>query len=133
MLVREHNPRPDRFQNPDVRVRGDLVVIDARTPVGPFTVTAVARLRLSRTEDAAGPRVSATFSAVQVGNLGLPGAVTSALQDRVQQAFDLQDLLSSTPELSLARQALECVRVGDGVVRLGFHRPGSSPQPSACG
>jgi hypothetical protein len=133
VLVREHNPGPERFQSPDVRVRGGLVVIDARTPIGPFTVTAVAKLALSRTEDSGGPRVSANFDAVQVGNLGLPGAVTSALQDRVQAAFDLQNLLSSSPELSLARQALECVRVGDGVVRLGFHRPGSAEQASACG
>src|SRR5581483_11543864 len=32
VLVREHDPDTQRFQSPDVRVRGDLVVIDARTP-----------------------------------------------------------------------------------------------------
>ncbi len=133
VLVREHDPDTQRFQSPDVRVRGDLVVIDARTPLGPFTVTAVAKLALSRIADAGGPRVAGTFEATQVGNLGLPDQVTHALRDRVQQAFDLQDLLSASPVLSVARQELECVRVGDGVVRLGFHRPGSAEDAQACG
>lgn len=133
VLVRENNPDTTRFQNPEVRVRGAQVVIDARTPVGPFTLVAVAKMALARTQDSGGPRVSGTFEAVQVGNLGLPGQVTSALQDHVQQAFDLQDLLSASPVLSLARSALECVRVGDGVVRLGFHRPGAVADTAACG
>lgn len=133
VLVRENNPDTARFQSPEVRVRSAQVVIDARTPVGPFTVVAVAKMALARTQDSGGPRVSGTFEAVQVGNLGLPGQVTSALQDHVQQAFDLQDLLSASPVLSLARSALECVRVGDGVVRLGFHRPGAVEDGAACG
>jgi hypothetical protein len=133
VLVRENNPDPSRFQSPEIRVRDTLVVIDAHTPVGPFTIVAVAKLALARTADANGPRVSGTFQATQVGNLGLPGQVTQALQDHVQQAFNLQDLLSASPVLSLARSALECVRVGGGVVRLGFHRPGGAEDPAACG
>jgi hypothetical protein len=133
VLVRENNPDTGRFQDPEVRIRSDLVWIDAHTPFGPFNVVAVAKMALSRTTDANGPRVSGTFQAVQVGNLGLPDQVTSALQDHVQQAFNLQDLLSASPVLSLARSALECVRVGDGVVRLGFHRPGAAENPAACG
>jgi len=133
VLVREHDPEPARFQSPDVRIRDTLVVIDARTPLGPFSFVAVARMSLARTEDAGGPRVSATFTSTQVGNLGLPDQVTSALQDHVQQAFNLQDLMSADPVLNLARSALECVRVGGGVVRLGFHRPGAAEDPGACG
>jgi len=132
VLVRQNNPDANRFESPEVRIRDAVVVIDARTPVGPFTVVAVARMALARSEDSSGPRVSGTFQAVQVGNLGLPGQVTSALQDHVQQAFDLQDLLGASPELSLARSALECVQVGGGVVRLGFHRPGVAEDPAAC-
>jgi hypothetical protein len=109
------------------------VVIDAHTPVGPFTVVAVARMTLTRTEDANGPRATASFRSLQVGNLGLPDQVTQVLQDRVQQAFNLQDLLSASPILSLARSSLECVRVGSGTVRLGFHRPGVATDPQACG
>lgn len=133
VLVREHDPDTQRFQSPEVRVRGSLVVIDAHTSFGPFGFVAVAKMALARVVDAGGPRVAGTFRATQVGNLGLPDQVTSALQDRVQQAFNLQDLLSASPVLSLARQALECVRVADGVVRLGFHRPGSAEDPQACG
>jgi hypothetical protein len=133
VLVRENNPDTGRFQSPSVRVRADQVVIDAHTPVGPFTVVAVAKMALAKTEDANGPRVAATFKQVQVGNLGLPDQVTQALQSRVQQAFNLQDLLSASPILSLARSALECVRVGGGVVRLGFHRPGVAENLQSCG
>jgi len=133
VLVRDNNPDSARFQDPGVRVRADQVVIDAHTPVGPFTVVAVARMALARTADANGPRVSATFTSAQVGNLGLPDQVTQALQSRVQQAFNLQDLLSASPVLSLARSSLECVRVGNGTVRLGFHRPGVAEDPTACG
>ena len=40
--------------------------------------------------------------------------------------------ISASPVLSLARQALECVQVANGVVRLGFHRPGAAEDPQAC-
>jgi hypothetical protein len=133
VLVRENNPDAGRFQQPGVRVRDGLVVIDAHTPVGPFTVVAVARMALGRAQDANGPRVTANFRQVQVGNLGLPDQVTQALQSRVQQAFNLQDLLAASPILSLARSSLECVRVSGGTVRLGFHRPGAAGDAQACG
>lgn len=134
VLIREHNPNPSRFQQPEARVRDSLVVVDARTPAGPFTVWAVARLALSRTTDSSGiPRVSADFRAVQVGSLGLPDLVAHALQDRIQQAFNLQDLLGADPNLRLARQALECVQVSSTAVRIGFHRPDASADPNGCG
>jgi len=127
VLVRDNNPNPGRFQNPSARVRDGLVVIDAHTPVGPFNVVAVARLALSRTVGADGlPQVTATFTAVQVGGLGLPGFAAKALQNRVQQAFDLQDVLSSNDFLRLARSDLDCVAVAHSGVRLGFHRPGTT-------
>ncbi len=134
VLVRENDPSPTRFQDPHARIRGGLVVIDARTVVGPFTVSAVARLGLSRTVGAdAMPQVTATFTALQVGSLGLPDFAAHALQDRVQQAFDLQDVLGSDPYLRLARSALDCVAVSAGTVRLGFHRIGVSSAPATCG
>jgi hypothetical protein len=134
VLVREHNPNPSRFQQPATRVRDGLVVIDARTPAGPFTMWAVARLALSTSTDSSGmPRVSADFRSVQLGSLGLPDVVAHALQDRIQQAFDLQDLLSADPNLKLARQALECVQVSSSAVRIGFHRPDAAGDPHGCG
>ncbi len=134
VLVRDNNPNSQRYQNPQARVRADLVVIDAHTPVGPFTVDAVAKLALSRTTGTDGlPQVTATFRAVQVGGLGLPDFAARAVQDRVQQAFDLQDVLASNSILSLARRELDCVAVTGGEVRLGFHRPGASAAPGDCG
>jgi hypothetical protein len=132
VLVRQNNPDTGRFRNPSARVRDDLVVVDAQAPAGPFTVTAVARLALSRTTDTGDPRVTGTFRSVQVGNLGLPDAVAHALQDHVQRAFNLQDLLAANPILSAARSALECVRVGGGVVRMGFHRPDVAENAATC-
>jgi hypothetical protein len=134
VLIREHNPNPARLQEPEIRVRNALVAVDAHTPVGPFNVWAVARLALARTLDSGGvPQVSASFHDIQVGNLGLPDTVTHAIQDRVQSAFDLQDLLGSDPTLKAARQYLECVRVSGTVVRIGFHRPDAAADAHACG
>lgn len=134
VLIRENNPAPVRFRDPQVRVRDGLVVIDAHTPVGPFTVDAVARMALSRTIGADQlPQVTATFTRVQVGSLGLPDFAAHALQDRVQQAFDLQDVLTSNEYLRLARAALDCVLVAADGVRLGFHRPGVDAQAGDCG
>jgi hypothetical protein len=134
VLVTENNPNPARFQDPQARIRDGLVVIDARTKVGPFTVDAVARLALSRTLGADSlPQVTATFEAVQVGGLGLPDFAARALQNRVQQAFDLQDVLSRDAYLRAVRSALDCVRVAADGVRLGFHRPGSGGPPADCG
>jgi hypothetical protein len=135
VLVRENNPDPSRFQNPEARIRRGLVVIDAHTKVGPFTVDAVGKLSLSRTvgADSEPPRVTATFEAVEVGGLGLPDFAAKAVQDRIQQAFDLQDVLASNQYLSLARSNLDCVLVASDGVRLGFHRPGSAADPAGCG
>jgi len=127
VLIRENNPNPTRFRDPNARVRDGLVVIDAHTPLGPVTVVAVAKLALARTIGGDGlPQVTATFTAVQVGGLGLPDFAAKALQNRVQQAFDLQDVLSSNDFLRLARQDLDCVAVASDGVRLGFHRPGTT-------
>jgi hypothetical protein len=134
VLVTENNPNPARFQDPHARIRNGLVVIDARTKVGLFTVDAVARLALSRTVGLDSlPQVTATFEAVQIGGLGLPDFAARAVQDRVQQAFDLQDVLSRDPYLRAVRSALDCVLVAADGVRLGFHRPGSGGAPADCG
>jgi hypothetical protein len=133
VLVRENNPNPSRFEDPHARIRDGLVVIDAHTRVGPFTVDAVARLALVLLTGSDGlPRVGAEFRAVQVGGLGLPDFAARAVQDRIQQAFDLQDLLASNPVLRLARRSLDCVGVGDDGVRLGFHRVGVAAAPGDC-
>ena len=133
VLIRENNPAPVRFRDPQVRIRDGLVVIDAHTPVGPFTVDAVARMSLSRTIGTDQlPQVTATFTRVQVGSLGLPDFAAHALQDRVQQAFDLQDVLTSNEFLRLARSSLDCVLVATDGVRLGFHRPGADAQAADC-
>jgi hypothetical protein len=133
VLIREHNPNPARLQDPEIRVHDALLAVDAHTPIGPFTVWAIARLALVRTIDSGGiPQISAGFHDIQVGNLGLPDVVTHAIQDRVQQAFDLQDLLGSDPTLKAARQYLECVKVTANVVRIGFHRPDATTDAGAC-
>lgn len=130
VLVRENNPNPVRFPDPQVRVRDGLVVIDARTPFGPFTVDAVGRLALNRTVGADGlPQVSATVASVQVGSLGLPDFAAHAVQDRIQRAFDLSDVITG---IGLVRSVLDCVRVAPDGVRLGFHRPGAASTPAAC-
>jgi len=134
VLVRQNNPNPARFQDAQARIRDGLVVVDARTAVGPFTVDAVARLALVLSTGADGlPRIGAEFRAVQVGGLGLPDFAAHAVQDRIQQAFDLQDLLASNSVLRLARSSLDCVGVGDDGVRLGFHRLGVAAAPGDCG
>jgi hypothetical protein len=124
VLVRDKNPNPTRFQDPQVRVRDGLVVVDALTSVGPFTLHAVGRVELELTTASGGqPSVGARITSVQVGNLGLPDFAARAVQDRIAKAFDLQDLLSADERLSLARSLLDCVGVSGGAVRLGFHRP----------
>src|SRR5579864_5312007 len=134
VLVRDNNPNPARFQDAQARIRDGLVVVDAHTPVGPFTVDAVARLALVLSTGSDGlPRIGAEFRAVQVGGLGLPDFAARAVQDRIQQAFDLQDLLASNSVLRLARSSLDCVGIGDDGVRLGFHRLGVAASPGDCG
>jgi len=134
VLIHENNPNPTRYRDPQARVRDGLVVVDAHTPVGPFTVDAVARIALSLTSGGDGlPQVSADFRSVQVGGLGLPDFAARALQDRIQHVFDLQNLLSSDNVLRLARGALDCVAVAGDAVRLGFHRPGVAQAPQDCG
>jgi hypothetical protein len=134
VLIRDNNPNPARFRDPQARIRDGLVVVDAHTPVGPFTVDAVARLALVLSTGSDGlPRVGAEFRAVQVGSLGLPDFAARAVQNRIQEAFDLQDLLAANDVLRLARRSLDCVSVSGDAVRLGFHRPGVAQDAGDCG
>ena len=134
VLVRQHDPDPTRFRDPEVRARDGRLLLSARTSLGPFDVLAVGRLRLSLIGGAGGdPDIRVDIEEVDAGNLTLPEVARARIEDRIQTSSSLRGVLSSSPELTRLRPYLDCVRVApDGVV-LGFHRPGTSSDPGGCG
>jgi hypothetical protein len=131
-VLRASNPDAQQFQDPEARVRDGQVVIDARSPLGPVTVTAVARVELSLICPPDGaPDVAADVRAVSAGRLPLPGFAVSQVRDRISRDVDLHTLLADA-RLDPIRPYLDSVSVTDGGVALGFHRP-ALLQRGACG
>jgi hypothetical protein len=131
-VLRATNPDAQQFQDLEARVRDGQVVIDALTPLGPVTVTAVARVGLSLVCPPDGaPDVAADVRGISAGRLPLPGFAVSQIRDRISRDIDLHSLLADA-QLDLIRPYLDSVTVTDSGVALGFHRP-ALLQRSACG
>jgi hypothetical protein len=133
VVVRGSNPDPDRFHNPEARLRDGLVVVSAVTDLGPFTVTAVGRAALQLVQtDGSNRDVSVDIRQIDAGNLSLPGAVRSSIAQRIEGSITLRRLFASDPIISRLRPYLDCVAVtGDSLV-LGFHRPDAAAKPDGC-
>lgn len=132
VIAREENPQPQRFRDPEVRVRDGLLVVDARTDVGPVAVVAVGRFRVQLVTGGDGsPDIGLSLTSVQAGRLPLPGFVGRLVQDRLERALGFGGILGATP-LAVFRPELDCVAVVPGALVLGFHRPGAAADPRGC-
>jgi hypothetical protein len=133
VIARARNPRPDRFADPEARVRDGEVVISASTPLGPLSVTSVARIRVGLTSATGGrPRLLSDVTAVEFGALSVPGWARSALDPRGGDTLELDQAFDASPALGLLRDNLDCLAVGGGGVRIGIHRPGVTAFPAGC-
>ena len=134
IIAQSHNPSPDRFRNPQVRIRDGRLVVSGQTSVGPFGVTAVLRVQLSFDDSAGTPKITAQVTDYQAGQLDVPGWIGDRFAPQgTSTTFDLQTLFAADPALQMLSSAMECVAVqGDGV-HVAFHRPGVSADPSRCG
>jgi len=67
VIALARNPSPNRFRNPQARVRNGDIVVSANTDVGPFGVTAVARFALVVRTTSAGAQLTAQVIDFAVG------------------------------------------------------------------
>jgi hypothetical protein len=133
VIIRENDSEPDRFRDPEARVRDGKVVIDAHTSVGPLSVIAVARLGLAlATGNGQPPDVRVDIAAIDAGSLSLPWFVRDAIRQRIESSVTLNGVFSSNPDLNRLRPFLDCVAVTSQDVLLGFHRPGTDANPQGC-
>lgn len=134
VIVRATNPDPERFRDPQARVRDGLVVVAGGSDLGPLHVTAVGRFAVSLVEDPDGqPDIAATLREADAGQLTLPGFIRDRLSAQVEHTAGIGRVLASAPALARLRPFLDCVAVtADGLV-LGFHRPGAVAAPGGCG
>lgn len=133
VIAQARNPSPDRFRDPQVRIRNGLLVVSAQSSVGPFGVTPVVRLQLTFSDTAGTPQITATAMDYQVGQLGVPQWLGDRLAPQATTTFNLRTLFAANPALELLSQAMECVAVQADGVHVGFHRPGVTADPSRCG
>lgn len=132
VIARQENPEPDRIHDPEVRIRDGLVVIDARTDLGPVGIAAVGRFRLHLVTDPDGrPDIGLSVVDVQAGRIPLPGLIRDLLERRIRDSLGFGGILQATP-LSRFRADLDCVAVLPSAVVLGFHRPGTPADPTGC-
>jgi hypothetical protein len=133
VIASARNPSPDRFRNPQARIRNGEVVVSADTSVGPFGVTAVAWYQLIFNNSTASTQVTAQADKYAVGQLGLPGFIGDRLNPRGSTSLNLTALFAANPALQALSRALDCVAVQPDGVHIGFHRPGVAASPGMCG
>jgi len=133
VILRENDPEPDRFRDPEARFRDGKVVIDAHTSLGPVNIVAVGRVALILVSgNGQPPDVSVDIAEIDAGNLTLPGFIRDAIRQRIESSVTLNGVFGSDPRLSQLRPYLDCVAVSSDSVVLGFHRPGAAADPQGC-
>ena len=133
VIAQDRNPDPSRYRNPEVLVRDGQLVIVATTSVGPFDVVANAHVSVALDVTGTGPPTIATsVSDYSLGREWVPGWIRSIVDSRGDGALAIDPLINDNAGLSSMRDLLECVDVTGTSVRLGFHRPDVSPDPTSC-
>ncbi|HEY7926414.1 MAG TPA: hypothetical protein VIG86_03220 [Candidatus Dormibacteraeota bacterium] len=133
VIATARNPSPDRFRNPQVRVRDGLLVMSAQSSVGPFGVTPVARTQVVFSDPSGSPQIAAQAVDFAVGQLTLPQWLGERLDPAASTTINFAKLFAANPILLTLSQALECVSVKPDGVHVGFHRPGAATDSSRCG
>jgi hypothetical protein len=132
VIAQARNPSPDRFRNPQARIRDGDVVVSADTSVGPFGVTAVAKFQLILSDTPSATKITAQAVDYEVGQLGVPGFVGDRLDPRGSATLNLTALFASNPVLETLSQSMDCLSVQPDGVHVGFHRPTTSYLGAAC-
>ncbi len=133
VIANARNPSPNRFHNPQARIRDGEVVVSADTSVGPFGVTGVAWYRLLFSNGSAATQVTAQADKYALGQLSIPGFIGDWFNPRGSASLNLTALFASNAALEALSRALDCVTVQPDGVHIGFHRPGVSASPAVCG
>lgn len=133
VIAQARNPSPDRFRNPQVRIRDGLLVVSAQSSIGPFGVTPVARTQLVFSDPNNSPQISTQTVDYAVGQLDLPQWLGDRFDPVPSATVNFAKLFAANPILLTLSQALECVSVKPDGVHVGFHRPLTSADPSRCG
>jgi hypothetical protein len=133
VIALARNPSPDRFRNPQVRIRNGLLVVSAQSSVGPFGVTPVARTQVVFSDPVGSPQITAQAVDFAVGQLGLPQWLGERLDPVPSTTVNFAKLFAANPILLTLSQTLECVSVKPDGVHVGFHRPGATTDSSRCG
>ncbi|GAC1338070.1 MAG: hypothetical protein NVSMB29_03330 [Candidatus Dormibacteria bacterium] len=133
VLARTHNPNPDQYRDPEVRIRQGRLVVSSLTTVAGQAVTGLARLEVQLVDQSAAPRrIDTRVAEVDVGQLPIPEWARSALSLPSDRAVDPSLVLQGNPTLRQLAGFLDCVGVAADGLRVGFHRPGTAPDPAGC-
>lgn len=133
VIAQARNPSPDRYRNPEVRLRDGRLVVSAQTSIGPFGVTAVARLTLTFDKSGGSPQITTRVTDYSLGQLGVPGIIGDRFNPRATTTtFNLSTLFAASPALESLSQSMECVSVTADGMRVAFHRPGVTDDPNRC-
>ena len=133
VIANARNPSPDRFRNPQARIRNGDVVVSADTSFGPFGVTAVVSYRLQFSNTPGASQVSWQAVDYAVGQLGIPGWIGDRFNPRGSASLNISTLFGSNPVLEALSESMDCVAVHSDGVHIGFHRPGVGAAASTCG
>lgn len=132
VIAQARNPSPEKYRNPQARIRNGDVLVSADTDLGPLGVTAVAAYRLSLSATGSATQVSAQPVAYEVGQVSIPGFVGDWLNPHTAATVNLTTLFASNAALEILSRALDCLSVQPDGVHVGFHRPGSGASDPAC-
>lgn len=133
VLARTHNPSPERYRDPQVRVRDGHLVVSALTTVAGQTVTGVARLEVGLSGQAtATPEITTHLDEVDVGQLPIPEWARATLNLPDDRVLDPSLVLRGNPTLRQLVGYVDCVGLTADGLRIGFHRPTAPADPAGC-
>ena len=133
VIAQQSNPAPVQFVDPQARVRGGNIVVDATTAMGPLTVVATVTLDVTLVGVTLGdPQLQSEIVDARIGRQGIPGFFQSFLDPRGAGVLSLNAVLNDNPQLKSLQSSLECTRITPAGIEFGFHRPGAPARPAAC-
>lgn len=132
MIAQRRNPSPDRFRDPQVRIRNGHIVVSGDTSVGPLGVTAVVEYTLTLDSSSGATALTAQAVGYHAGQLPVPAVLGDRLNPHSTEVIDLRSLFGGNPLFATLGQTLDCLSVQPDGVHVGFHRPLTVPSTPSC-
>jgi hypothetical protein len=132
VVAAAQNPHPETYRGIEVRSRNGMLAVSALRSFGPLTTTVVGYLSAGLDASQSPPQLVVNVTRIDVGALSLPGWLQDRLLGNYSPSITLNQLFDSSAALHALKDNMECVSAVTGGLRVGLHRPGTTPDTGVC-